>query len=314
MRHLIAVALVVFSCALIVTNANASKVGGRVSCSDADGEEWAAQRATGLDTIAAGRTQVDVLLSSGYEFSAFPIDSYSISVSDLSGAPLASASGTLSYESALVPITGLPRSGGFRVTVTGTFTYAPCTTVAWDVRRTVGVKAARWIKVNDIYGYALTTYTKDSLQVTSAGLFGREPAKTSCQDLKIAPVTATITTQGVLGSQTRTARFADQCELAPGQKHSAGPKVLGAKTGFGTWGYMIDPVYTKAGSQTYRMGGRIGTTAIRPLVRKTSFRPWYRVWEGTDKYFNYCIANLFDVDIKMEGGLRYCIYPDVQVI
>ncbi len=320
MRHLIAVALVVFSCVLIVANANAAKVGGRISCPDSFEAEYGFessiwQRATGLDVIAAGRTQVDVLLSqTGDE-----PDSYSISVSDLSGAPLASASGTLkitAYNSVLVPIAGLPSSGGFRVTVTGTSTAGACTTVTWDVRRTVGVKAARWIKVNAIWGYALTTYKKDSLQVIAdyGGVFAREPVKTSCQDLKIAPVTATITTQGVLGSQARTARFADQCELAPGQKHSAGPKVLGTKTGFGTWGYMIVPVYTTGGSQTYRMGGRIGTTAIRPLVREVRFWPSRRVWEGTDEYFNYCIANLFDVDIKMEGGLRYCVRPWSRVV
>ncbi len=316
MRHLIAVALVVFSCVLIVANANAAKVGGRVSCNYSWGGESNWQRVTGLDVIAAGRTQVDVLLSSN----AGAPDSYSISVSDLSGAPLASASGTLAetYDgSALVPITGLPSSGGFRVTVTGTSTYAACTTVTWDVRRTVGVKATRWIKVHHILfghveGYALTTSAKDLLQLIydrDRLNMGEAPVKTSCQNLKIAPVTATITTQGVLGSQARTARFADQCELAPGQKHSTGPKVLGTKTWFGTWGYTIRPVYRKGGSQTYRMGGRIGTTAIRPLIGKTSFTPSHRIWEGTDEYFNYCITNLFGVGIIMEGGHRYCVSP-----
>jgi hypothetical protein len=62
--------------------------------------------------------------------------------------------------------------------------------------------------------------------------------------------------------------------------------------------------------QSYRYQLRIGRTAVvrGSFVFQSKFRPGYRVWEGSDKYWNYCI-NEPEVRIWSKGGRLYCWYP-----
>lgn len=265
--------------------------------------------------IADGRTQLDVAVGESDAVEDVPVvvsDSAGTVLKtrtiDLSG--LAISKGTADASGGaykLFSITGLPSTGPLVVTIgdQDASMYVGCGVIEFQVPRKPGAYRFRWVQVSDGYAldassvFGITNYT-----VTTDG---------SCQTLPVGVAgTVSVSGDGVAGSGSRTIRFADICELVPGHSHlrrsvTAGATITGIK------GVRVAPTYTQAGKQTYSLRMRAGGKTISSR-QTTTFAPSYKVWEGTDQYFNYCIRNLFDVDIVMQNGQRYCVHPSQRTL
>jgi len=314
MRQVYIVLLLALFATLNPKAALAAKVGGSVSCSSAAGYEPTAMTATGLDRIAKDRTQVDVLLTRG------DVDTYTVTVTDSNGSvlnTLTQSTWNVSNDQWIASVDGLPTSGDLNVTVTGIVsnnsTDAPCSSVTWTITRFSGITGVKWSKLSNSFpqdiGYALGggVNSNTALQTMTPGLWYDDPGYSSCQELAVKSVTATVIASGGLGSQKSMVRFSDQCNLLAGHKDESAPKILGAKTSISAYGFTLTPNYKKHATETYRMKAKVGSTFVAALTRHTSFNPAYGFWEGSNAYIAYCEGGwTFWTTQVQKNGRWYC--------
>jgi hypothetical protein len=265
--------------------------------------------------IAEGRSQVDVAISGTK--STYVVD---VSISTDTGQLLQSKTFDLSRISdyddedfqdvaGMVSFKNLPTTGGFVIGVgseTDSSYDSGCDGLTIDVPRKPGRVDFKWTRTS--YGYLLAPNSFALPQIGSGDYNYGKAILGTCQTLPIGVSgTVDVSGAGVSGTGSRQVRVSDVCELVPGQVRLKRTQTAGATIGSGR-SLTVNPDYKVDGRQTYSMSLKVQGKTIR-LARTTTYRASYRVWEGTDEYFNYCVKNLFDVDIIMQDGRRYCVKP-----
>lgn len=313
MRYVLLTVLAIITMASLPTAARADLL----YCDDGTAEVYVAR------FIAQGRTQVDVAISASKSS-----HDVAVSISTADGQLLQTRTFDLTriydyttdelgeddYQdvAGMISFKNLPKTGGFVVTVGDPdplSAYSSCELLTINVQRTPGKVTFRWVKTS--YGYLLDPKSFALPQIGSGDYNYGKAVLGTCQTLPVGiSGVVTISGSGVAGSGSRSIKVNDLCELVPGKTQFRRSQTAGAIVGSGR-SMTVRPDYKAEGRQSYSMTLTTQGRTIR-MKRTSAFRPAYRVWEGTDEYFNYCLENLFDVDIVMENGRRYCVKPAVR--
>ncbi len=248
------------------------------------------------NTIAEGRTSIDFV-------AYFTVNgTVTATATDSAGTVLGADSVTRNadnwFQAYVSAFTGLPASGD--ITITATFApsyagYVECTPMIIMVKRAEGlVLLGKWSSAflgRGVFGYE-TSATKQS-----------QWQERSCQTLAVLPIKVMAQSSGIAGAGKARMSIADQCDLVAPTKVKKEIKVPGGKVTTGKGSIIVRSTLRKDGEQDIGVTITIGKTN-RTLKKQAFFTPSSRIWEGTDAFWNICLAD--SKTIYSEGGRLYC--------
>jgi hypothetical protein len=261
------------------------------------------------ETIAEGRTAVDVIAT----IRVSGVATFSVNANGLTVGSAQVSKDPLSYadDERWITIGGLPTRGNLELVVS----FAPtselwnpysCPTLTIPIKRTTGIPLlGRWEYRSDASREAVFTEMAEWGKFTYIESTDRVKwVRGSCQNLTVAPIIISIESTGVAGSMISRTSVRDQCELVPPANVARKKRVLAGTIAIATGRVIVSSTLRKAGEQRYKVTLSIGSTR-RSFNRTAIFQPSFRIWEGTDAFWNTCISD--SRDIRSDGGRLYCV-------
>jgi hypothetical protein len=206
-----------------------------------------------------------------------------------------------------VEIDALPQTGDLELVTT----FAPnsvfspnatCPTLTSPIKRVRGLPllgAWNWLNGSTIQ----TTATDKSRWGKWSEADTPRLIRGSCQTLSKAPIVMTVRSTGVVGKKASRLVIKDQCDLVASNTMKRDLKVLGGTIRVRSGAISFKSSLRRAGEQRYVSTMTIGQTKRR-FDETATYSPSYRIWQGTDSFWNTCILD--DLSVYSEGGSLYC--------
>ena len=306
MRNIAVVGLVLLAGVFVPGVAAGSSLDAAMECNRSADGSWEVLSVTVQNTIANGRTTLDVLTYMKLDgMSTLTVLAGGVAVGSTQ-VPMDTGSLYPDYdvEGTWVSVGGLPASGDLTLVVTlapASSIWGPCPTISIPIKRTAGVVLlGRWGL--PFGGMSESNYVEKAWWGAESGNY--KWIRGSCQNLAIAPISIKVESTGVAGSKTTKTVVKDQCDLVPPAKAKKKVPLLAGTIIIGSGSVIFKSTLRQAGTQRYKLTMTIGKV-VRSFNRTARFETSYRIWQGTDAFWNTCISD--GRDIQSSGGNLYCV-------
>lgn len=186
-------------------------------------------------------------------------------------------------------LSNLPAAGGIQLvlawTEEGSAQVQGCYAESSIVVRKPGTKLAfrKWLSPRDLRAPFSTPFT-------------------TCDTLAVSPIVVSVTTTNQAKTVKKVISLKDQCDALRGPKVS----VPGATLALDSEGAWLSIHGTWKGFRYFDLSAAAAGKNKKQVV-SAYYYPEYRVWQGQDEYWNYCIKK--NRDVKMDQGYLYCLHP-----